>query len=106
MEQNEIKQNKDHVCPAGDHCCSCAGCGSMCVRSGGAHRYWKRHLIVLAIGVILAFFVGMKLGEIKGYMMGSYGMMSKYHGARMDSLDWRGDPSMMPAPTTLPPTAQ
>jgi hypothetical protein len=32
------------------------------------------HFTTLAIVVIVSFFVGMKIGEIKGYMMASYDM--------------------------------
>lgn len=38
-----------------------------------------KHMIVLVLGVIAAFYVGMKLGEIKGYMMASYGMVPMRH---------------------------
>jgi hypothetical protein len=43
------------------------------------HHYWLKHMIVLSLGVIAAFYVGMKLGEIKGYIMAGYGMMPMRH---------------------------
>lgn len=44
-----------------------------------------KHMIVLVLGVIAAFYVGMKLGEIKGYMMGGYGMVpNARHGWMME----------------------
>ncbi len=104
---NQMNTNKEHACPPGGHCCDCSGCGSMCTRGGGMHgmkKYWLRHLIILAVGVILAFFVGMKLGEIKGYMMASYQGMPYHKGWVMK--DRQMNPEMMPAPTTPPPTAQ
>ena len=49
-------------------------------------------MIVLVLGVIAAFYVGMKLGEIKGYMMGGYGSMPiRHHG-------WMVDKSMTDRP--------
>ncbi len=57
----------ENVCKHG-HCCECQGCGPNCMHSG-APRYWRKHIIILILGVIAAFYVGMKLGELKGYMM-------------------------------------
>lgn len=105
MEKNTNDMKKNHTCPVDGHCCECNGCGGMCMRGGSPRKYWRRHILVLILGVIAAFFVGMKLGEIKGYMMASYGMMPmRHHGWMMqDDKDMRGDPTMMPNPTTPPP---
>ncbi len=82
MQNNTV--NKDKVCVHEGHCCNCDGCGSMC-RRGGMRGYYGRHFLVLIIGVVLAFFVGMKLGEMKGWMMASSGMpMRTHHGWMMD----------------------
>jgi hypothetical protein len=43
-----------------------------------------RRWLALVIGVLLAFWVGMKLGEIKGYMFASYGMVPMRHDRMMD----------------------
>lgn len=42
-------------------------------------KYWRRHFIVLIVSVILAFWVGMKLGELKGFVMASLGYMPMHH---------------------------
>lgn len=55
-----------------------------------------KHMIVLVLGVIAAFYVGMKLGEIKGYIMGSYGMVPTPHHGWMMEHDY----------TALTPVAQ
>lgn len=98
MENNE-QTKKNHTCPVnGGHCCECNGCGNMCTH-GGMRSYWRRHFIVLIVAVILAFFVGLKIGEIKGWVMGSYGMMPMRHGWMMQDND-RG-----PRPAQYDPAA-
>lgn len=82
----ESSEQKNHTCTPG-HCCTCEGCGSMCMRSN-KHHYWMKHMIVLVLGVIAAFYVGMKLGEIKGYIMGSYGMVPGAHHGWMMEQDY------------------
>lgn len=52
-------------------------------------------MIVLVLGVIAAFYVGMKLGEIKGYMMAAYGMAPVRHqGWVMDDSVRSGMPGL------------
>lgn len=83
--QTNTPANDKHICAHGNdnHCCNCAGCGSSFFAS---HKgYFIRRWISILVGVLLAFFVGMKLGEIKGYIHGSYGMMP--HADRM-MKDW------------------
>lgn len=65
---------------------------------GGMRKYWRRHFIVLVVGIVLAFWVGMKLGELKGWMMSSYGMMPVRHGWMMRG----GYNTINPAGDTLP----
>ncbi len=67
--------NDKHICAHGtdSHCCNCAGCDV-----GSKSHHSMRRWIALVIGVLLAFFVGMKLGEMKGLM----------HEGRMVG-DWR-----------------
>lgn len=65
-------QNKK-VCT--HHCCECDGCGAVCAHGIGIRKgYWVRHFLILVFGVIAAFFVGYSLGELKGYIMASYGV--------------------------------
>lgn len=64
--------------------------------------YYGRHFLVLVIGVVLAFFVGMKLGEVKGWMIREAGMPMRMHGWGM-----RYDMMQQPISTTsVAPTAQ
>jgi hypothetical protein len=108
MDSTEQKNNdmtkKNHACPPNGHCCECEGCGSMCMRGTMMHgmkKYWVRHFIVLILGVIASFYVGMKLGEIKGYLMASYGGRPM-QGQRfmMGRDDQWGDRTQTPPPTT------
>lgn len=52
-------------------------------------------MIVLSLGVIAAFYVGMKLGEMKGYIMSSYNM-TPMHNQRwmMDGAVRTGTPTV------------
>ncbi len=61
--------NNKHICAHGNenHCCSCTGCGA-----GGKSSHHMRRWLALVIGVVLAFIVGMKLGEMKGLIRASY----------------------------------
>ena len=82
----ESTEQKNHTCPTSGHCCSCDGCGSTCARGGTKQYYWAKHMIILVLGVIAAFYVGMKLGEVKGYIVGSSGIMPvRHHGWTMQS---------------------
>ncbi len=106
MENNEMNMKKDHMCPTNGHCCKCDGCGGMCMH-GGMRKYWRRHFLVLILGVILAFFVGMKLGEIKGYMMGMYGMVPMHRGYMMQDRDMGMQTNQMaPMNGTMPAGTQ
>ncbi len=110
MEKNDMNM-KGHTCPVG-HCCGCSGCdgmgGSMMMHHGGMRGYWRRHFMVLVIGVILAFFVGMKLGVIKGYMMRDYGMYPMHHGYMMQNQGYAPVSGTVPTGTPTPayPAAQ
>ncbi len=106
--ENTEQNKKNHTCPTnGAHCCECTGCNAqgsgMCMH-GGMRRYWKRHFIVMVIGVILAFFVGMKLGEIKGFMMREYGMSPMHRAYRMNTVP--ESPMGIPVESTVIPVAQ
>lgn len=58
----------------GNNMCNCSS-------PSWAHRHARR-LVIAALVVIFSFWVGMQLGEIKGYMMAS-GMMSENRGGMM-----------------------
>lgn len=100
--------HKNHTCPTG-HCCDCSGCNYGCGgMHGGMRRYWRRHFLALVLGVIAAFCVGLKLGEIKGYLMANYGgMPMSHHGWMMDREGYGTDTTTSVAPTypTAPVTA-
>ncbi len=113
MENNTKETKNGHTCPVdGGHCCDCNGCGGMCMH-GGMKRYWKRHFIVLIVGVILAFWVGLKIGELKGFVMGSYGMVPMRHSGWMmqnrDAMPWPASGTVLegePLPDGADPAVQ
>ena len=65
MEPNNMNMNKST--PEHNSCDTCGAC-THCGEKHGMKRYLIRHFLVLILGVLLAFWVGMQLGEIKGYM--------------------------------------
>lgn len=78
------QENKKHICPIpGEHCCQCEGCVGVCnktgrcVNCGGMHQHiWAQHttrrLAVMAVAVIIAFFIGYSMGKMKGYFMATF----------------------------------
>lgn len=70
---NKVNVTKDsHVCEHGK--CSC--CGGQCAECGNnnwGHYYISNRLLVLIFATLLAFFVGMKVGEHTGFFRASYG---------------------------------
>lgn len=74
-----------------------------CVCGWKAYKgYGARRFVVLAIGMLLAFWLGMKMGEIKGFMKSMYGE-SYGHGHRGDMMmNWGDNEGGMRATTTLP----
>jgi hypothetical protein len=71
QENNTQEENKKHMCKTGSCCDGCCDCH--CHKGGMNKRYWAGRWLSLLIGVLLAFWVGVKLGEIKGYMYASFG---------------------------------
>lgn len=90
-------ENTEGVCVHEGHCCNCNGCGAMCGHK--MRGYYGRHFIVLVVGVILAFFVGMKLGEMKGWMFSQYGMPMRMYGG------WHERSVMVEQPVSTAPIA-
>jgi hypothetical protein len=65
-------ENKEHKCAHGKCCDKCCNCHCHIGGKSWKGYYWK-HMIILVLGVVLAFLVGLKLGVIKGLMMSEYG---------------------------------
>lgn len=109
QKSSEVRTTKDHACPADRHCCDCEGCGATCTQNPAMplKKYWVRHFIILVLSVIAAFYVGMKLGEIKGYLMASYGGQPM-QGQRfmMGRDDQWGERTQVLPTTETPPVAQ
>ena len=87
-------------------------CGCDCTMCHVGHHRRYRWLMIL-LGAVLAFGVGMKLGEIKGFLMsgGEYGgyrgerggwMMQGYRGGNMM---YYGTAPVQTTPATTTPTA-
>jgi hypothetical protein len=69
------REEGGHSCPQGKCCHACCGCA--CHIFNMNRGYWLRRWFTLIVGVILAFWVGYKLGEIKGYLRGPSVMMQR-----------------------------
>ncbi len=103
MEKNNDEHvhvlHDGHTCPPG-HCCQCSGCGPW---GGYSRRRYMGHVLVLVLGVVMAFYIGMKLGEFKGYFMSTgYMPMHGYQGWVMPQRGWgyRASPSTSPVSST------
>lgn len=57
--------NTNHVCEHGK-CSCCDGC-EKCSKTW--KHYMGRRFLVLLVAILLAFFVGMKIGYLKGYFI-------------------------------------
>ena len=70
--ENKGNMSKDgHVC-VGDKCSMCGSGCNHCSMISMKHHMRKRFLVLL-FAVVLAFFVGMKVGIIKGFSFSNYG---------------------------------
>lgn len=92
MENNQDNNKK----------CNCSGHSTWCTGNTGRHR-----LVILVIIVLLAFWLGMKLGEIKGFMYSmhnSFYMIDHHSRWAKDDSDFIVMPSINPsaAPTATP----
>lgn len=88
-------------------------CGCDCTMCHVGHRRRYRWLMIV-VGAVLAFGVGMKLGEIKGYMMSNgYGYEGGMHQRGWTTENYRGGnmmygtvvPVVAPAPAVAPVVA-
>lgn len=103
--ETETKEMKKNVCSHGDHCCGCnTGAMGVCTRHGGMRWF------ALVVAIILSFWIGMKLGEIKGFMKAQgYGMHMRgdwkdqgmQHGTMLHE-DERPADMPLPDPSELP----
>jgi len=79
--ENKVNVTKDdHVCEHGK--CSCCGGCNLCSMS--MKHYMGRRFLVLVFAVLIAFFVGMRVGVIKGFVMSNYGVDSYKSGWMMN----------------------
>jgi len=94
---------------AGMCACDCTAC--RCMHGRRSHRW-----VIIVLGVVIIFWIGMKLGEIKGFMMSQYGFNGREGGWMMmdDRYEYNSAPNerIRPdasapesAPTTTPTTA-
>jgi hypothetical protein len=77
--------------------CSCANCSTW---SGYGHRYFALRWLLGLIVIAMAFGLGLKVGEFKGYFDGMFG--------RNDRFDYYGRADRMPflniSPSAATPT--
>ena len=79
-----MEENNKNGHPEG---CKCEMCYGRCYACGGYHHWMKGHwllrLAIVAVVLIITFWLGVKLGEIKGYFESGYAGYGMPYGRMM-----------------------
>lgn len=89
MENEKLEQKDGAGC--GNKCGMCHGHGGMCSGHGGRHGFWLVKILIFVFIVFLAFWSGVKIGELKVYLgeyvrdsgFYDYNLSRDYHGGGM-----------------------
>ncbi len=99
--ENEQKEGAPNVCKAGG-CgkCGMGGMGCGCGMGGHMHMHPLRWLIRIVV-IAAIFFLGMKMGELRGMLLSTGGYGHRYYGGMM----YQGGYGAQGYDTTVTPTA-